>query len=299
MIVSSGRSAISMPTIISEITEFCKRFYPNLIESDTSVLGDRTIDILIPEVNFGIIYAGLYTHSDLKGKDCRYFSKLTSDANEKNIRIIHIYEDEWRDKRKIIESIICARINKVKYKIYARKCEIANVHKDIAKEFMFQNHIQKYNPATNFGLYYENELLCVLSMGKSRFNKKIEWEIVRFCSKINYQVVGGFSKLYKFFVDQYNPNTVMTYADAKFGEGKVYSGCGFTFTHKADSNYFYIVDGYRLSRQKYQKHNLITLLETFDPNITEWQNMVANGYDRIWDCGNYVFTWAKPQIAEE
>ena len=44
-----------------------------------------------------------------------------------------------------------------------------------------------------------------------------------------------------------------------------------------------------MSRIQFQKHKLKDKLETFDPNITEWENMKANGYDRIWDCGNMVF----------
>ena len=43
---------------------------------------------------------------------------------------------------------------------------------------------------------------------------------------------------------------------------------------------------------KYQKHKLPKLLEAFDANLTEWQNMQNNGYDRIWDCGNDVWKWS-------
>jgi len=34
-------------------------------------------------------------------------------------------------------------------------------------------------------------------------------------------------------------------------------------------------------------------LELFDPALTEWENMQLNGYDRIWDCGNRVYTWKR------
>lgn len=45
----------------------------------------------------------------------------------------------------------------------------------------------------------------------------------------------------------------------------------------------------RESRNKYQKHKLKNLLENFDPKLSEIENMVNNGFDRIWDCGNKVF----------
>ena len=41
----------------------------------------------------------------------------------------------------------------------------------------------------------------------------------------------------------------------------------------------------------YQKKNIrhkheIGELRYYNPDITEYQNMLNNGYDRIWDCGN-------------
>jgi hypothetical protein len=34
-------------------------------------------------------------------------------------------------------------------------------------------------------------------------------------------------------------------------------------------------------------------LEKFDINLSEWQNMQINGYDRIWDCGHMKFEWKR------
>lgn len=45
------------------------------------------------------------------------------------------------------------------------------------------------------------------------------------------------------------------------------------------------------SRVSYQKHKLCDKLDIFDPKLTEWDNMRANGYDRVWDCGTDVWLW--------
>jgi hypothetical protein len=42
---------------------------------------------------------------------------------------------------------------------------------------------------------------------------------------------------------------------------------------------------------EFQKHKLSKKLSIFDANKTEWDNMIVNGYDRIWDCGNRKFVW--------
>jgi hypothetical protein len=42
----------------------------------------------------------------------------------------------------------------------------------------------------------------------------------------------------------------------------------------------------------FQKHKLAKIIKVFDPNLTEWENMQLNGYDRIWDCGNLKYTYS-------
>ena len=32
-------------------------------------------------------------------------------------------------------------------------------------------------------------------------------------------------------------------------------------------------------------------LDQFDSNLTEWENMQLNNYDRIWDCGNISYKY--------
>ena len=163
----------------------------------------------------------------------------------------------------------------------------------IAKSFLFNNHLQgEINGRKYIGLFYDKELVSLLIMGKSRFNKKYEWEILRFCNKLNTTVLGGLSKLLKYFERKYNPKSIITYVDARYGIGTGYEKCGFKSLGMSSPSYYYIKDYIQLeSRFKYQKHKLSKILKKFDPTLTEWENMQLNGYDRIWDCGNYVYEW--------
>lgn len=73
--------------------------------------------------------------------------------------------------------------------------------------------------------------------------------------------------------------------------GALYERLGFVYSHSTKPAYHYTKDYLRFeNRVAYQKHKLKDKLEIFDPLLTEWQNMQANGYDRIWDCGNDVWT---------
>jgi hypothetical protein len=127
-------------------------------------------------------------------------------------------------------------------------------------------------------------------MGKSRYSKEHEWEIFRYANKLNSKVLGGFSKLFSYFEKNYNPKSVITYANRRLFTGSVYISAGFSFSHNSSPSYFYIKNGVPVgSRQNFQKHKLPSILKTYDPLKTEWENMVDNGYDRVWDCGNRVF----------
>jgi hypothetical protein len=123
---------------------------------------------------------------------------------------------------------------------------------------------------------------------KPLYNKKYEWEIIRFCNKLNTSVVGGFSKLLKYFKNEHN-GSIITYADKRHSNGNLYKNNGFEELHDSKPNYFYVKKRDIFSREKFQKHKLKDLFENFNPDLTEWENMQLNNYDRIWDCGNKVF----------
>ena len=73
--------------------------------------------------------------------------------------------------------------------------------------FLDQNHIQgKLGAKVRLGLYYNDELVSLMTFGALRKNlgQKSEdgsYELLRFCNKLNTNVVGGASKLFKHFIN--------------------------------------------------------------------------------------------------
>jgi len=275
-----------------EVLSFIRQYYTES-KSNREILEGKEIDIYIEELKLGIEYNGLYWHSEIGGnKDSKYHQEKTLLAKQKGIHLIQIFEDEWIEKQDIIKSILLNKMGKSPNKIFARKCKIKEVSNKEAKQFLFDNHLQSEINGIHLGLYFESELVSLITMGKSRFNKNYDFEILRFCNKLNYSITGGLSKLLKYF-KKLNPNSsIITYADARYGEGAGYLSSGFKYKELTNSSYFYTKDYVnKESRMKYQKHKLDKLLEVFDPNLTEWQNMQLNGFDRIWDCGNYKYAY--------
>jgi hypothetical protein len=129
-----------------------------------------------------------------------------------------------------------------------------------------------------------------MTFGKARFSNYHDFELLRYASNLCVNITGGASKLFAGFRKLHPTASVVSYADRRWSTGQLYHALGFNHLHTSTPNYFYSLDKlHLLSRQQFQKHKLASQLTVFDAQLSESENMYANGYLRIWDCGNDVF----------
>ena len=274
-----------------DIVEFIRTIAPdeNIVENDRIMLNPRELDIYIPERKLAFEYDGLHWHCDKDG-DVKKHLRKTLDCEDKGI---HLVENEWLDKQDIVKSRIRNLLGSYDKTIYARACSINEVPNKESLAFQCQNHMQGgVNSKVNLGLYHAGELVSLMTFSKPRFNKKYEWELVRFCNKCGYHIPGGASKLLKHFERTYHPKSIVSYADRRWSmksDSTLYNRLGFSLVSESSPNYWYVKDGELFNRIQFQKHKLRGLLDKFDESKSEWQNMQDNGYGRIFDCGNLVF----------
>jgi transposase-like protein len=295
--------AIQDPSVIPykskreiELLEFCKSIRPDLtwISGDRKQIYPYELDIYCPELGFAIEYCGLYWHSESFGKKApSYHLDKWKLCRDQNIQLITVFEFDDLNK---VKSLVKKKLSITK-KIYARNCTIKEIDNKTAKDFHEKYHFHGFiNSKVHLGLYYNNDLLMVLSMSKSRYSSKHEWECLRMTNKENISVIGGSSKLFSTFKRWFDPNSMVTFADLRFGDGLVYTKCGFEQEKISGANYWYF-HKYRptevYSRVSFQKHKLKEKLNTFHSDLTEYENMLLNGWDRIWDCGNMKYVWKK------
>ena len=132
-------------------------------------------------------------------------------------KLIHIFEHEWINKQTIIKSKLKALFNVEQERIYARKCIIKEISNKEKNEFLNQFHIQGEDKSkVKLGLFYEEELVAVITFGKPRFNKNYEYELIRYATSKH--VIGGATKLLKYFERNYKPKSIITYADRRFSQ---------------------------------------------------------------------------------
>jgi len=282
-----------------EVYEFiCSLVDESLVQISKHILVDgkkrRQLDIFIPHLNLGIEFNGIYWHSINAGTDKNYHVDKLNMATKQGIRLIQIFEDEWQHKKELIQSRLLNVLNITKQTFYARKCTVREITSRDAMLFFEANHLQGNARATVYlGLFHDNKLVSAMSFGRPRFNKKITWELIRFTSIINANVVGGASKLFTHFlkVIAKQGDTIVSYCNRCWGEGNVYKQLGFKFIKSTAPAIWYSNKKQmkRMSRVLFQKHKLKQLLENFDPNLTEQKNMIMNGYLAIPDCGNNVY----------
>ena len=180
-------------------------------------------------------------------------------------------------------------------KIYARKCTIQEIDTKIAKKFVNKYHINGYVGSNiKLGAYYGNQLVAVMTFAKPSISKgrkdqdKQIYEIGRFC--LLKPVVGIAGKFLKYFQMHYKYDQIFTFADNRWDTGVVYEKIGFIKIGNTQPNYWYFKSyDKRYHRFNFRKNVLKNKLENFDPNLSEWVNMKANGWNRIWDCGNMKY----------
>lgn len=267
-----------------EIVDYIKSIVDvEVAENTKTIISPKELDIYIPDKKLAIEFHGLFWHSDMF---CHNNKNLIHDkfveSRNKGIRLLQIYEDEWDNNGDLWKSIIKNSLGQSS-KLFARKCEIREGVKE-ERIFLKENHLQGYTSSLkNFGLYYDNELVCFLSFRRPMNYDADCVEISRFCSKKNFTVLGGFSKLLKYatvnWINLSDYSKIITYSDCRVGVGSVYENCGFSFVKHTGLDYCYTDGVQRYHRLKYRAANGKTEKEVAE---------ISNVY-KIYGAGHYLW----------
>jgi hypothetical protein len=217
------------------------------------------IDIYLPELKLGFEFNGLYWHSEkYKSKD--YHRNKTDYFNELGIRIVHIWEDDWDYKSDILKSQI-ANLLGYSEKIMARKCTVRNIDISyISSNFLNENHIQGTDKsAIKLGLFNGELLVSVMTFNKLEGRTKMEeggWNLSRFCNLSGWSIVGAASKLLSYFIREYKPKRIVSYADYNWSIGNLYDKLGFSLVSISKPDYKYLYEDKRVHKSNFSKRKM-------------------------------------------
>jgi hypothetical protein len=273
--INSSKSGSEM-----ELVKFISSVYNKTIITNRKIIYPYELDIYLPDDDLAFEFNGLYWHSeDQKGKNYHYIK--TKKCEESGIELTHIWEDDWVYNNDIIKSIILNKLSLTKNKIFARKCIISDVSIKESSKFLEENHILG-NCKSNIkiGLYHNNILISLMCFSKN----KGDFELVRFCNLLNTNVIGGASRIFKYFINKYKPVKITSYSDNSMFTGDLYEKLGFEFINETKINYKWVLNKKRCHKSNYRKDRLVK--DGYDPSKSESDIMIEDvGSYKVWDCG--------------
>ena len=199
-------------------------------------------------------------------------------------RCINIWD--WDDKYKIINLLL------PKPRVYGRNCIIKEVQKSEAIEFINKHHLQNYSKSEiRIGLYYNDKLISIMTFGKPRYNKNYEYELIRYCS--SHKVIGGAEKLFKYFIKNYNPKSVISYCDWSKFTGDVYIKLGFKFKSCAVSKHWYnITTKQHITDNLLRQRGFDQLFNTnYGKGYSNTDLMLQHNFVEVYDAGQATYVW--------
>lgn len=256
--------------------------------------------IYLPKYNLGIEVNPVSTHSVDVGRlglsSKNYHQEKSLLAEEKGIGLIQFYDADYHDVRRfeVFKEQLKALVS-TKTKIGARNCKIQPISAKDCNQFLNKYHFQGMERSSfaRYGLYYGENLVGVLTLGKSRYTKD-EFEILRYCVDPNVVVIGGFSKLFTYALkDIKTGSKIISYMDLnkRLRSSNVYEKHEFQFDGLTKPDYVWVkrYGTETLSRYNTTKSKLVS--EGYDASKSEVEIMLDRGYFRVFGSGSkrYVF----------
>ena len=274
----------------TEITNFIKDLNEAFqLKIDLNEYDRFNFDVFISNISAGIKFHHLRDTEIKREKSLKnYINPKISD-----IKIIHIWEDQWNHQKEKVKSKLRSLFG-VTDRIHGRETKILNLNNSQLLEFLQDNHLNvpikgKYK----FGLTYDDELVAVMSFSKGRgiirdnefYNS---YELLRFCNKLNHTVVGGFSKLLRYFINMRKPDDIMTYIDADWSSGKALISTGFELVDFKEPMEFWI--NTHSGKREYpdivlQNHNQAIELKSNKNELDQF--LFKNNYIKVYNTGSY------------
>ena len=268
-----------------ELVNLIKQNYDGqMICNDRKLIWPMEIDIVLPDKKIAIEFNGTYWHSD-HFKHRNFHLQKLEQMEQQGFHLIQIFSCFWTGAYKDVMQQKIRSLFDQKY-LGARHCTIERCDYAAVKDFQEKHHIQGARTTSlNWAVYHQGQMVACATF--NRFRDGVE--LVRYCS--NVRIVGILQKIL-----QRLPAGVPVYSFAnrlytKRSEN-LYVRSGFQEIDMTSPGYYYVKGTRVITRNSAMKHRLPGLLgENFNKELSEYDNMVANGFHRIWDCGHILYRY--------
>lgn len=264
-------------------------FRINRSSYDLHILNSDILIELNPTYTHNSTVGPIFGNNQKSPLNFDYHLSKTKLAQSNNYHCIHIFD--WDDWFKV-----ASLINPIKTRIYARNCKIVNdIPLDECKEFLNKYHLQNTckGQSVRIGLYYEGKLVQLMTFGKPRYNKNYQWELIRYCTHGDYSITGGSQRLFKYFIKNYNPESIISYCDNSKFNGNVYDTLGFNKINLTGPTAHWFNGEIHVTDSLLRQRGFDQLFGTnYGKGVSNEELMIAYGFVKVYDCGQKVFSYS-------
>lgn len=284
----------------------------NLVPAEArnrTILKPKELDIYLPEQKLAIEYCGEFWHSlgdpESARKDRRKHIDKYRQCKEQGIRLITLWESEWQEHNYAVKRLLRNAVGKSRGKLMARKCELKRVTNAAARAFYDRYHPQGgAGSGEHYALLWKGKMVACMRFVLGANDRgagaaQRVWTLGRYATRVT--VAGAASRLFKAFVQEFNPPLVKSFSDNRFFDGGMYAQLGFTLEADVPEDYQVWSPKLGLRPKSHYQRRLLPkrlaehgLTETFDPETdprTEAEITYLMGARRLYDCGKKRWVW--------
>lgn len=248
----------------------------------------KQLDIYVPSAQLAIEINGIPWHVESRGKGKDYHVYKTDTCEKQGIKLLQFWNSDIHNRTGIVKSIIRGALSKPNYILDSDGLSIEIIKPKLANRFLRENHLSgEVDARVYYGLVGDAGLMAVIALSPTADGS---WTLSRHCSRRNYLIHNYPQALLEPFEKKYDPKSITYLANRRWDDASPLSECGFKRKKIMPPNFSYVSRTVLLPSDSATREKVMDLLgKKFDPEKTERENLLDNGYDILWDCGNLVF----------
>lgn len=270
-------------------------------------IGDFTYDVLIPDQRVLINFAHSLTHcygvdvvkmlsgECAPGQNKFYHQDCALNAEQYGYECIHIFD--WDDALKL------ALLFVNKQTISADECRCDFVSDGEMFLFLDMYHPRGHSDVAfdtgyaHLGIYHNDELVSLLTVGVPKYDKSYDAEIYRVCASPEYNVIGGWKRLFNTYLSMHHPSSVIAFRDMSKAFWRPYEEMGMSVKQYAQPRKYWSKGSERLT-------DGIRYLNSIDEggrgrgrqaSAENLNMMLEHGWIPVHDCSSAIYEWRSTQ----
>ena len=278
-----------------EIIDMLSHYFKDIIHQDRTILNPKELDVLVKEKNVAFEFDGLYWHSE-EYKPNDYHLMKTKMCKLKGVKLIHVFESEWKSMRQIAESYVKRAVGVFDKSFDACDLRCQKIISEDALHFYKENDIDvhKRHLDNSYGFFDGDNLIAAYSICINDSKAKI----VKFATRLHTDIVNIIEQMTQCIFSIEGVNEIEISVDRRWSDGSDFLNAGYRLTSVSEPDFYYVntndEEWVHQPSDKFRKQFVMNVLgKSFDNSKSQEQNLADNGFIRIYDCGQIVLTMSK------